>query len=121
MSDNKGYNGWTNYETWNLALWIDNEEGSQDYWREQAQECYREAEADSTFTRLQNAALDCGKRLQADIEENTPTVTGFYADVLNAAICEVNWYEIAEHWIEDEAAEIDAEEKAEREADEATE
>lgn len=25
--DEKGYNGWKNYQTWNVALWIQNDEG----------------------------------------------------------------------------------------------
>ena len=28
MTDTE-YNGWTNYETWNVALWIDNDQGLQ--------------------------------------------------------------------------------------------
>ena len=40
------YNGWKNYETWNVKLWIDNEEGSYRYWEEVAGEIWEEVERD---------------------------------------------------------------------------
>jgi len=37
------YNGWTNYETWVTALWLDNDQASYAYWRAVACECRRDA------------------------------------------------------------------------------
>ena len=35
------YNGWPNYETWNVMLWMDNEEGNYRHYRERVDACQR--------------------------------------------------------------------------------
>ena len=42
-NDTKGYNGWTNYETWRVHLWLSNDEGSYNYWLEEAERHQAEA------------------------------------------------------------------------------
>lgn len=106
MSDNR-YNGWTNYETWNLALWIDNDHGSYEYWRDQARDAWRRTNEDEdTQARKDEATHALAQSLESETRDNAPAVEGFYSDVLSVAIGSVNFYEIAENWI-DEVAEKD--------------
>jgi hypothetical protein len=107
MSEDKKYNGWTNYETWNVALWIGNE-GSSRYWAEQAEHAWKEAEATSTWTREESAVFALADSLKAEFEEGKENLLEtakaectVWADLLGAALSEVNWREIAEHYIAD--------------------
>lgn len=105
------YNGWTNYETWNVALWIDNEEGSHNYWREAAQECYEWAiDRGTGFTKEEQAVFDLADRLKSEFDEANPLASdaSMWADLLNAAMSEVNWREIAARYI----GEVDKTEEA---------
>lgn len=117
MSDDKTYNGWKNYETWNVALWLGNEQGSDEYWREQSREAWDAAEAPSAnfrmtgrepFTREERAAFKLADQLKehfeeasADMLESAGQSASVWADLLSAALSEVDWREIAEHYIED--------------------
>jgi hypothetical protein len=66
------------------------------YWREQVRDSWeRHHDKDATV-------YEISKQLKSEHEDNTPTVTGVYADLLNAALSEVNWYEIAEAMIDGE-------------------
>ena len=90
------YNGWTNYETWNVKLWMDNEEGSYRYWQGMAQDVWEDVDHDKD-----DFCSKMAQHLKENHEENMPDVTGVYADLLGAALSEVDWYEIAETFLED--------------------
>ncbi len=102
---NKEYNGWYNYETWLVNLWIDSTEGSQSYWAGRAQEAFDNAEASRPFTKAEQATLDLSNQLKEETEESSPlTEATLFTDLLNGALSEVNWHEIAGHWVENVAS-----------------
>jgi hypothetical protein len=79
----KKYNGWTNYESWLVGLWLDNDEGSYTYWRDRAK---------------QVSKRELAKELKASHEDwVSENVTGVFADLLNSALKSVNWEEVAKH------------------------
>lgn len=103
MADTK-YNGWTNYETWNVALWLDNEEGSYSYWTEQAQDRWNDAGlmTHHCWTREEAATYTLADQLKDELTEANPLQeASLYCDLLNAALSEVNWSEIARHYIDE--------------------
>lgn len=100
------YNGWTNYETWCVNLWIDSEEWSQRYWNEQADECLRMGFSDEVLTREQRAVQVLADILKDEHSERfmdaseEKLANTVFADLMNAALSEVNWHEIAKHLID---------------------
>jgi hypothetical protein len=89
------YNGWKNYPTWNVNLWLSNDEG-----------LYRE-----TLERVHNPQVAPGDRIAVADElkswvrdELAPDLgASFAADLLGYALDEVDWLEIADAWIADES------------------
>ena len=104
---NETYNGWTNRETWLAILHIDNDQEAQSNWRVEAEEIWENAEADEHFTRYENAWLYLAEKLEEQFDFCVPSSIegkGMYSllasDLLNTAIGQVEWREIAMHMID---------------------
>lgn len=80
---NTTYNGWKNYETWAVALWLDNDYGTYEYVRELAEDATR---------------VELADRIEEYVKEAAPELeASMFADLLNAAIGEVDFLAIADN------------------------
>jgi hypothetical protein len=94
------YNGWTNYETWCVNLWIDND-GTAEPYRELAL-C---AVANTANEQCPDGAAirTLAEQIKEEFEtgrDETCETPGVYGDLLGAALSSVNWSEIARHYID---------------------
>jgi len=104
MAD-KTYNGWTNYETWVAKLWLDNEQGTHYEVTDEASQRFSDAQENET----EPDTYDFADWLKSYVEDLMPELPASLAsDLLNAAMSEINWSEMAESYLGD------AKEEAER-------
>jgi hypothetical protein len=88
------YNGYNNYETWNVGVWIDNDEGLQDQIIDLTHRACEEPElADS----IKQFITDPETGLFPEL----PNGPGL--DILTNAISRIDWYEIAKSFWDDYA------------------
>ncbi len=100
--NHKEYNGWWNYETWIVHnLWVDGDHGDQEFWHKEAEHAYNNSKTDNILTKAMRARFDLAKTLKISIEEGNPiTKPSIYSDLMDGAISEVNFQEIAGHLID---------------------
>jgi hypothetical protein len=97
MSDRATYNGWSNYETWCVKLWIDQYRN----WQEQARQVWDATDPDEVFNeRSALARLTLANQLQSAHEDARAELfhgnANVLSDLLGAALSEVDWSEIAD-------------------------
>jgi hypothetical protein len=102
------YNGYSNYETWAVQLWIDNTESKSAYWRRLAEEVYNHQASEQVhFSKVEDATCILAEKLRDSYNNgmerilNDANVNGtVWADLLNASVCAVNFGEIAKNLME---------------------
>jgi len=103
------YNGWSNYETWNFKLWLDNDQDVHNYIIDEIKKIKAigyDAEAYEVSNFLRSYIddnmpnLNVSTRSQS-VHGSMADKNGFYSDILNTALRCINTYEVAESYLED--------------------
>ena len=105
---NKEYNGWYNWETWCVNLWMDNTQQSHEAWRAIARESIEAEESGHEGTNWFHFEDQLKQYLDMIHEDmDNSTACGLAHDLLGGAISECNTREIAMHWVADELENIE--------------
>lgn len=104
---NKQYNGYKNYETWCVTLWLENDQSTYAYWREHARQQVATAPRSShmhngCWTADEAAKFLLADQLKQEFDEANPLdKADVWADLLGAALDEVDWHEVADQFLTD--------------------
>lgn len=86
MTD-RTYNGWANHATWLVNLWL----GEYNYDPSELSGLSRYEATQALVETVDNIVT----------EYEDAKLSGLAADLINSALSDVNWYELADHYIED--------------------
>jgi len=91
------YEGWSNYPTWCVNLWLSNDEGLY-FSTLEMQKHYQGSQEDEPET--EDDVFGFADAIKDLIEEFKPEVKGLYSDLLQWSISQANYEEIAKSWLE---------------------
>lgn len=92
ITETKTYNGWKNYETWCVNLWLTNDPGS-----EEALQDIVHADWDLGTRARELESLVCDWGTNFDQDDGPMSGASLFTDLLRAAISMVDWREIIEN------------------------
>ncbi len=86
------YNGYANFQTWDVSLWLDNDPGLYESVRRIASQAFQ------TYGNTPQGLRFAAGSIEEMVKEMTPDLgASLFADLLGAALGEVDWLGIAEH------------------------
>jgi len=92
------YAGWANYETWAVALRLNNDEGSYRYWREQAESWFGRESTSEYWSQSESARFGLADQLRTEAGSGNPLsdAASMWSDLMSAALGRIHWEEIAD-------------------------
>ena len=116
MSDDT-YNGWKNYPTWNVNLWLSNDEGLYNETLERTRQVLDDEHPTSPYWTVEESRRFAVADMLKDWIAGTEIEDGGFvpdlgasmqADLFGYVLQLVDWHEIADAWIESVGEQIEA-------------